>query len=346
MHNRLSNFELLRIIAMFGIVINHFFNKAIGIYGNFGIDVSDIGGFSLWFVLEIMKLMALPSVNCYILITGYFMIQRSDFRWKGTLKVWAETLFYSVSITVLFLLIGREDFSFDTLKCLFPLCSNEYWFISTYVMLMLFSPFISILASHISKRQYQVLLVFGTILCFEYPFGQYFLSAQQLFLFILLFLIGGYIRLYCNDWTDIKKPFISSVAVLMLMFAYTIAKNLWLDHNIFTVYAMAYNGLVLPLSVCVFMLFKDIRIGNKLGTYINAISPLTLAVYLIHEQPLFSEWMWPTVKASIDGTSQIMLPVQCLIISTIIFVGSIIVDKIVRMSLHLCYMSYKKLGQE
>ena len=66
-----SNFELLRILAMLGIVINHFFGYALHIYENnmepFSIDVSMASNMILWSILECIKLLAVPSVNCFIL---------------------------------------------------------------------------------------------------------------------------------------------------------------------------------------------------------------------------------------------------------------------------------------
>lgn len=345
MNSRLSNFELLRILAMFGILINHFFNKVIGIYDGFGIDVSNIGNIALWSTLEMMKLAVLPSVDCYILISGYFMIERSGFRWSGILRVWTETFFYSVSITALFLLFGCKSFSVDDLKSLFPLCSNEYWFISSYIMLMLFAPFISMLVAQLSKKQYQLLLAFGILLCFEYPFGQYFLSGQQLFLFMLMYLIGGYIKLYVGEGVDLKKSLLAGLIVLMIMFSYTVVKNIYHESHTFRVYAMAYNGLVLPLSVCVFLMFKNIKIRNKLGNVINKTAPLALAVYLIHEQPLFSERMWAFINNMLDNSEITLLPLHCLIICSCIFLGCVSVDYIRRKLAHIVLNVYKSWKQ-
>ena len=57
---------------MFGVVMNHVFNNGLHIYDDFTVDTSTWMGFLVWSLLEFMKLIALPSVNCYIIITGYF----------------------------------------------------------------------------------------------------------------------------------------------------------------------------------------------------------------------------------------------------------------------------------
>ena len=88
---RQVNFELLRIIAMFGVVMNHVFTYGLDIYDTFSMDTSSVGGFTLWSILELMKLMVLPSVNCYILLTGYFLIDRTQLRARGICRVWFTT---------------------------------------------------------------------------------------------------------------------------------------------------------------------------------------------------------------------------------------------------------------
>ena len=61
---RLVQFELLRVAAMLGILMNHVFNYGLHIYDDFTLDVSSSGNFLLWSVLQILKLIALLSVNC------------------------------------------------------------------------------------------------------------------------------------------------------------------------------------------------------------------------------------------------------------------------------------------
>lgn len=56
---RLVQYELLRVIAMFGVLMNHVFNYGLHIYDDFTLDVSSVDGFTLWSILELMKLAAL-----------------------------------------------------------------------------------------------------------------------------------------------------------------------------------------------------------------------------------------------------------------------------------------------
>ena len=98
--HRLANFELLRILAMLGVLLSHVFNYGLHIYPadapDFTVDTSTFWGLVLWTLLQLIKLVSLVSVNCYVLITGYFMASRVEWRWKGIWRVWSTTWFYGM----------------------------------------------------------------------------------------------------------------------------------------------------------------------------------------------------------------------------------------------------------
>lgn len=325
---RNPSIELLRILAMFGIVVGHFYISAMGMYDDFRVDVSTPSGGALWSVLEVIKILSMPSVNCYILISGYFLINKYSVRTKGIWKVWSETWFYSVLLTGTVLLTGIEPVSgSEMLTAIFPFFRNEYWFITTYILLMFMAPFMSIMVGHLSKRQYQILLLVGFVICFQYPLGQYMYTEQQLLLFLYLYLIGGYIRLHVREMSP-SRPAIAAVVVIAVMLAYCFGKNKVGGLDSFAIFAMSNNGLPLILSVCIFLFFRNIRIHGRVGQWINAIAPLSLAVYLIHSHPLLTQWLWDFVVAHVDTTPTAMLPLSCLGVSLVIFVACMLVDSV------------------
>lgn len=174
---RLANFELLRIIAMFGVLVGHYFNYGMHIYDEGGyepfmVNVTSISGKLEWSVLELIKLITLVSVNCYILITGYFMASQTKLRIKGIWKVWSTTWIYGVCIYSLFLITGNATFSSEALLYnIAPVYNNTYWFVTSYLFIMLISPLLSYVSINLTHRQYVVLLVVGFILCFQLLLG-------------------------------------------------------------------------------------------------------------------------------------------------------------------------------
>jgi hypothetical protein len=329
-HKRLAQYELLRILAMFGVVMNHVFNNGLHIYDDFTVDTSTWMGFLVWSLLEFMKLIALPSVNCYIIITGYFLVSTTYLRLKGIWKVWSVTWFYAVSIYLLAVSCGLEPFEWsEMLRHATPPLSNSYWFVTSYIILMLIAPLLSWGLQRLSIRQYQFALLVGAIVCFQPLLGQVVMDKQQILLFIYLFMIGGYIRRYSDETLRFRrKTILGTIFVLMLMYAYTVYKNIHLGNHDFFVYAMEYHGLVLPLSVGIFLYFKDVQISNeKLAKTICLLASLCFSVYIIHTQSVVHRILWDYCNHLFHTiTHPIILPLICVLICATVFSLCCLID--------------------
>ena len=309
-------------MAMVGVLMNHVFNYGLHIYDDFTMDVSTCGGFILWSVLELMKLIALPSVNCYILITGFFMVTSTQWRLKGIWKVWSTTWFYAVSIYLLAVAIGLRPFQRDELlRHATPLYSNDYWFVTSYIALMLLAPLLSWGLQRLSRRQYQLVLGLGFFVCFQFLLGQFMMDSQQILLFVYLFAIGGYIRKFHQE-TQIRLSHIVGISTLILMLLYVIAaaKNFYYNGHDFNIYAMEYHGLVLPFSVAIFLLFKNLTIrSNHLRKAVYCIAPLCFSVYIIHTHSVVDEHLWKYATQLFTSSPLLMLPLLCLLFCLIVF---------------------------
>lgn len=320
------NFEFLRILAMLGVLMNHVFNYGLKIYpDDKGIattfDISDMGGIALWSTLESMKLIVLVCVNCFVLISGYFLIDKTEFRLKGIWRVWSQTWFYSMAITVLFLGMAIEPFSWNIItESLTPVWHNTYWFVTSYLVLMLIAPVLAWMASKLTKKQYILLLGVGGIICFQFLLGQYSMDNNYMLLFCYLFLIGGYIRKYYESMGISHKTEALACAVLFLiMFGVALAKNIFNENGRFMIYAMDYHGLVLPFSIAVFLVVKQIKIPTWSHRMILWLAPLSFASYIIHTHPLVDRLLWEKVSLWLPTISPLLLPLACLGICIVIF---------------------------
>lgn len=327
-NERMVQFELLRIFAMFGVVMNHVFNYGLHIYGDFRVDTSTMTGIMVWTVLEMMKLISLPSVNCYILISGYFLIEKTQFRLKGMWNVWSTTWFYAVGIYLLAVVADVVPFSWSELgRHATPLLSNSYWFVTSYVVLLLLAPFLSWGLQKLSKRQYQMALLIGGILCFQPLLGQFIMDGQQLLLFVYLFMIGGYIRLHADRTASGITAFLAFVFILLSMYVYTMIKNVPWDNTSYMVYAMPYHGLVLPLSVALFFFMKHWHISSTLlRRLILTVAPLSFAVYIIHTQSVVDTWLWRTASGWLAVCHPYWLPFACFLITLLVFLTGVCIE--------------------
>lgn len=101
---RQANFELLRIIAMFMVVILHW-NTNSGLLLDVGSPVTGAGVWSL-----VTESVCIVAVNVYVLISGYFL-SSCTFSFRRVAQVLVQTLFYTVLIPPVLALVGVLSWS-------------------------------------------------------------------------------------------------------------------------------------------------------------------------------------------------------------------------------------------
>ena len=89
---RKSNFELLRIIAMFMIIFHH-----ISVHSNF----NNLTTTNLLY-LKFIQIGGKIGVNIFVLISGYFLINTERIKINKIFKLWGQMLFYSLLIYIVF----------------------------------------------------------------------------------------------------------------------------------------------------------------------------------------------------------------------------------------------------
>ena len=115
---RQLNFELLRIISMLLIITLHFIS-----HGG-GVELSDKYS-AMNIIMLFIDLCAMVSVNCYVLLSSYFL--KGKISLKKILLLWIEVEFYSIVIYFLSCLLGKSAFSLGELVIvLLPVSNKRY----------------------------------------------------------------------------------------------------------------------------------------------------------------------------------------------------------------------------
>ena len=157
MSRRQSNFELLRISALFLIISCHFATH--GVWPGRGSNLlTDMA-------LSFLIIWGEVGVNIFVLMSGYFMVN-SRFRAESILRIVLETVFYSYTIQLLFALLSISEFKAKFLiRSLLPISGGNYWFITAYVAVYICSPILIWLENKLSKSAYErTLLLLGLLL--------------------------------------------------------------------------------------------------------------------------------------------------------------------------------------
>ena len=321
--SRDSNIELLRIVAMCLIIFHHL-----------ALNTGIIDGYTLskTMIFGIMGgIGGKIGVVIFVLITGYFSINK-NFSFKKVFILWFQIFCYSVGFMLIFRLTGIEKLgTVDTVKTFFPLAYNQYWFITVYLYLLLLTPFINKFLNSLSKENYQKLLLILTIIFVIIPTVFYTnlligstLTPIGILLFIYVYILGGYIRLYGIKFFENKKLrniILICLGYIVVLAIVLIGKKLELHNrfwgNLFAYYREMNSVFILVPSIALFYIFKEWKL--KSNRVINYFASISFAVYLFHESNFMRYRLWHNIFG-IDFIQKIPGgPLSTLIIAIISF---------------------------
>ncbi len=330
--DRLSNFELLRIVSMIAIVAIHYFSHGVREAG----DLSLGGANEFWFQLLINA--GRFGVLCFVMTTGFFMVNKKA-KLSSVFKLAAKVWFYAWAFLLAVLIFsGMKDLSLKSLvKSAFPILFKQYWFITTYLMLYMLIPFLNKFIHKAGKR-----ILTGAILALFLIYSVIPMVTLQRWpdnvnvyynigLFVMLYMIAAYIKIYPHKIFDRTKLWVI-VAISMRLITWATILIIWFidqkfGKNISLQYFTDFNSpFVIIESVAIFMFFRNLKIGQR--KWINWVAASVFAVYLIHCNILFSDTMWRAfmVPDAYVGPMGLFL-VNFVVTVLAIFVGSILIDK-------------------
>lgn len=322
---RNSNLELYRIIVMLLIVMHHY-------VVNSGLmtlmDAEPLAPESVF--LYLLGMWGKTGINCFVLITGYFMC-KSEITLRKFLKLVLEVEFYAIVIYLIFVATGYIDFSLKSfLWTLIPIHNITGDFVSCYLVFFLFIPFLNILIRQLNQRQHLTLLaltvgfysLWNTIPGIE-------VGSNDSIWFCILYFVSSYLRMYPLK-KDGHVTFWAWVTIAAVLIAILSALTLlWLGRYGVSLGPYATVGwpsapLSLMISICAFMLFKDLRI--KQSNLINSIGGCTFGVLLIHaNSDTMRQWLWRDVCDNVGHYASNDIYLHAMIVPIVVFIiGSVI----------------------
>jgi len=301
MKKREMNFELLRILAMCMIIGLHYLDKG-KVLGDF-LEMRGINSHLAW----VFEAFFFCSVNVYVLISGYFLIEKETA--FGKVKaIWGQVIFYSMFLGILAVctkITGAEEIDvYRGSYYLFPLLTEHYWFVTDYVFLCLLLPVMNPVLSAMEQRRMRNLL-FLFIGIFSMTKSLLPLSfavdkrGYDILWFLCLYMTGAYCRRFGFGLLSTKARgfglyFVSSAAVFLETL---LLKEICLrtgHFNDIVTYAYSYNHILCYLAaVGLLAAFSHIKINSeKAGKAIGLLGGASFGVYLIHEH-IDWRYVWP-----------------------------------------------------
>lgn len=280
---RKSNFELLRIVAMFMIVASHCVQHGAG--NSFAMLKSS---FSMNMVIAtVLGIWGQLGVACFVIISSWFLAEKNGIHTKKVVMMVAQVWGTSVVITLLMMLIG-ENVSLKTIIKEFATpIYGQYWFITCYLIFYLIVPILQYLCSKLSDESLKKVFIVLTIIIPIYKF----LSSGDignLGDFCYLFIATAYLKRKENNFIErhaiggfIASFLIVVCSMIILNVIGTLIGSVFLIERLF----VTRHILIYLMAMSLFYIFKNnIKIGYI--KIINLIGKSTLGVYILHENIL------------------------------------------------------------
>lgn len=309
-----SNIELYRIVAMLLIVAHHF-----ALHSGLIDMVNEMPSSLNTLYVHILGMWGKIGINCFILITGYYMSQ-SHISARKWLKLVCWIWFYNALLNTIFMVSGYMDFSVHTLLRVFlPIGRVGSHFASTFVIFYLFIPFLNILLDNLTYRNHQLLLILIALVFVILPYFPVYVMMHFNYLswFICVYLYAAYLRRYLSN-NAYSKHFwgITSILSIALSIGSVIIGSVTKVVSPYY-FTMDSNALLaLPTAISTFMYIKHIKMRhNKI---INMIAASCFGVLLIHDNSkIMHKWLWHDI---LHVKEMYFLPIEIFIVYSLLII--------------------------
>lgn len=328
--------DLLRIFLMLMIVAGHLFvhTGARDALPNYSLE---------WGYTWICQTIILCAVNCFVLITGYFAnVNSYAIRIRKIMLLYGQVFFYSVSIYIVLLVIGKIDFSITgAIRAVFPFLSGQYWFFSSYILLMILMPFLNYMLSNLSDFALKILtaiivLLFYVLPIFKIVFIQFDKSeGMGIIGFVTLYIIGHALSRFKLKISKFKCV-IGIVLNCAIMFASKIVLAYIVEKaqmNAGSSLLYNYNMITQLINATLLLFFfNGIKIKRRGIKLISFVSASTFGIYLLHEHPNMRRIIWnEQLKNLLIESNAVAFIILSLAIPIALFLICLLVDIIRRL---------------
>lgn len=343
-NQRQTNFEILRVIAMFMVVVQHYWLFAAT---GRSVETNSPATILNYVFFQNFLIFCRGGVPLFFLLSGFFQFDNQwDFKWRKVFLIWFNTLFYG-ALFCLLLAWTTPSLATDPkslVKNILPLIGNKYWFITVYLALALLAPFLAKLSQELNRRQFTVLLVlmvlFGMTFWFDFPFGNALgvANGYTLIFAIFLFMTGAYVRKFDISFAR-RKPLLIFIGTLLCAFLFVFITETRASGRIYVKFPR-YNDLCILVAIAFFIFVKDWKAkDNLLNRFLVKIAPYALGIYLIHENIYLREQLWTEVSTlfNTDFSSWTAIPVAILV-SICVFAACLLVSVIIQWIMQITHL--------
>ncbi len=341
LEKRNSNIELLRIIAIFLIIMCHstpwYGTEAASLpsYVDLGKAVSDwhIGG------LMLFRYAGMVGDCLFFVASFWFLVDRDTVNKRKIFDIISDSFFISIIFLFFFVISDVELGETIIVEQFFPIYNRLNWFVGCYLIMYVIHPVINKIIKSFNKSVHlSVLLFFVVVYCvINLLCREDHLYYTSIVGCIGLYFVVAYVKKYMSETVKINNVRLLITGVIGIVLSFVLGN--WLGLKIGNSYMIIahrwctfINPAVMLTAISMFYYFKGLEV--KRSNVINEVASCSLLFYLFYENYLFRNyiksdiWLWLYNKFSYNHIILIAF-----ILSLIAFLVTLIVSLLYKYTL-------------
>ena len=300
-----SGIELLKIFAIFVIVINHtvqsLTNEAYNIPNNgFVIDISRATTNIQCILLQIFRHFGVLGNSVFFICSAWFLLKSKNWNKKKWLFMVIEIWVVSIVIFIITYIILHRNISIGIIiSSLFPTTFGNNWYMTCYLLFYPIHPILNSIVNMMNQRQ---LFRSTLVMVFLYVFMNFincsWFFSSAIILWITIYFAIAYMQKYLMSFVDnIRENIILFIiGVIGFIGIILITDICGLYSQVLSDKVMRWvnncNPFLLAMSIAMFNIARNIHFKNR---FINYISKLSLLIYIIHENIILRTYFRPAM---------------------------------------------------
>ena len=308
---RRSGIELLKIFAMFAIVICHV-TQTLGTPSAYFDDQSYVLDFAQpttqwqYLILVILRHGGVFGNMVFFVCTAWYLQDSKRCDMKKWMFLLVEVWYVSIIVLLAVLIHRRGEVNgILVISSLLPTLHANSWYLTCYLLFYPIHPYLNIVIRAMGQRTLLRSSAALTAIYFGAVFlkPNLFLGAHPLILWLTIYLLVAYLKTYCasamNDFGRNLSIFI--IALLCFLASILCLNNLApiimpVKEQQLLRFCSNSNPMILIMAISLFNIARVMKLQSRT---INTVASLSMLIYLLHENVFMSAYYRPEFIRSI-----------------------------------------------
>lgn len=291
---RNSSIELIKILAIFLIVIQH---VCMTLNSKKIIDLTIATHSPINIVLMILAGVGIIGNYIFFIASSYFLLDSDEFKKGKWFSMLAQVWIISIIVFIISMIVFKGKIAkIYILKSLFPNTFANNWYITAYLLFYPIHGMLNNVIQAISQRRLLKVCIISFIIYFGFTFvyGELFFPSILIAWTVIYFCVA-YFKIYLENRINTKKTIcLLLICSVFMIFIFALSNLIALKIGIFNGKLLRWNTHFNPFYVMIaFSIFNLARKQSFNNKVINYLSGMSMLVYIIHENIILRTFLRP-----------------------------------------------------